>query len=358
MLMAVVGYSNLIQMELAEDNPLKNYTKKILDLTDKSKRLTQSLLTFGRRQPLYLSTVDLNDMVRDLEPLLFKAIGERIRCEMPLSEKSIAIKADSSKLEQVVLNIFMNAVEAMPTGGRLTIRTGVTELDGARAKSFGLGVAGAYALLSVSDTGIGMDEATQEKIFEPFFTTKLRGKGTGLGLAIAYGIVKQHNGTIEVVSKPGKGATFNIYLPISGEKLKEDVAAANRLPSPSLSTQCKTILVAEDEEGVRESITMVLRQKGFTVIAAVDGEDAINKFEQNKDIIDLLLLDGVMPVKSGKEAYDSIKKIKPGIKALFMSGYTGDEEANRKIQAEGLRFLQKPVPLPELMEAIWKTMEA
>ncbi len=358
MLMAVVGYSNLIQMELAEDNPLRNYTKKILDLTDKSKRLTQSLLTFGRRQPLYLSTVDLNDMVRDLEPLLFKAIGERIRCEMPLSGKSIAIKADSGKLEQVVLNIFMNAVEAMPTGGRLTIRTGVTELDGARAKSFGLGVAGAYALLSVSDTGIGMDEATQEKIFEPFFTTKLRGKGTGLGLAIAYGIVKQHNGTIEVVSKPGKGATFNIYLPISGEKLKEDVAVANRLPSPSLSTQCKTILVAEDEEGVRESIMMVLRQKGFTVIAAVDGEDAINKFEQNKDIIDLLLLDGVMPVKSGKEAYDSIKKIKPGIKALFMSGYTGDEEANRKIQAEGLRFLQKPVPLPEMIEAIWKTMEA
>ena len=144
------------------------------------------------------------------------------------------------------------------------------------------GVAGAYALLSVSDTGIGMDEATQEKIFEPFFTTKLRGKGTGLGLAIAYGIVKQHNGTIEVVSKPGKGATFNIYLPISGEKLKEDVAVATRLPSPSLSTQCKTILVAEDEEGVRESIMMVLRQKGFTVIAAVDGEDAINKFEQNK----------------------------------------------------------------------------
>ena len=361
MLMAVVGYSNLIQMELAEDNHLRNYTKKILDLTDKSKRLTQSLLTFGRRQPLYLGAVDLNDLVRDLEPLLFQALGERIRCEMPLSEKSIAIKADSSKLEQVVLNIFMNAVEAMPSGGRLTIRTAVTELDGARAKSFGLGAAGAYALLSVSDTGVGMDKATQEKIFEPFFTTKSHGKGTGLGLAIAYGIVKQHNGAIEVISKPGKGATFNIYLPISAEKLKEGVAAAeNRLPSssPLPSTQRKTILLAEDEEGVRDSLTMVLRQKGFTVITAVDGEDAINKFEQNKDTIDLLLLDGIMPVKSGKEAYDNIRKIKPGVKALFLSGYTGDEEANRKIQEEGLRFLQKPVPLPELMDAIWGTIEA
>lgn len=358
MLMAVVGYSNLIEMELKEDDPLRNFTKKILDLTDRSKRLTQSLLTFGRRQPLYLSTVDLNEIIRDLEPLLFKAVGERIRCEMPLSEKSIAIKADSSKLEQVVMNIFINAVEAMPTGGRLTIKTAVTELDGACAKSFGLGAAGAYAFLSITDTGIGMEEATQEKIFEPFFTTKLRGKGTGLGLSIAYGIVRQHNGALEVVSKPGKGTTFNIYLPISGEKLKERVAEAPRLVSPTLSTLSKTILLAEDEDGVRESMSMVLRQKGFTVITAVDGEDAINKFAQNKDLIDLLLLDGIMPVKSGKEAYDSIRKIKPDVKALFMSGYTGDEEANRAIQEEGLRFLQKPVPLPELMDAIWKTMEA
>ncbi|MBF8277188.1 MAG: response receiver sensor histidine kinase response regulator [Candidatus Brocadiaceae bacterium] len=232
MLMAVVGYSNLIEMELKDDNPLRNYTKKILDLTEKSKRLTQSLLTFGRRQPLYLSAVDLNDIIRDMEPLLFKAFGERIRCEMPLSEKSIAIKADSSKLEQVVMNIFINAVEAMPTGGRLTIRTAVTELDGARAKTFGLGAAGAYALLSITDTGIGMDEATQEKIFEPFFTTKLRGKGTGLGLSIAYGIVKQHNGALEVASKPGKGTTFNMYLPISGEKLKKSVAEETRNSPP------------------------------------------------------------------------------------------------------------------------------
>ena len=358
MLMAVVGYSNLIEMELKEDNPLRSYTKKILELTEKSKRLTQSLLTFGKRQPLFLNTVDLNDLIRDMEPLLFRTVGERIRCEMPLSEKSITIKADSSKLEQVVMNIFMNAVEAMPNGGRLTIRTGVIELDGARASSFGLDAAGAYALLSISDTGIGMDDATKEKIFEPFFTTKVRGTGTGLGLAIAYGIVKQHNGALEVASKPGKGATFNIYLPISGEKLKNGVAEAPPLPPPSPPILSKTILIAEDEEGVRETITMVLRQKGFRVIAAVDGEDTVNKFEQNKDNIDLLLLDGIMPVKNGKEAYDSIRKMKPDIKALFMSGYTGDEEANKMIQEEGLRFLQKPVPLPELLDAIWKTMEA
>ncbi len=358
MLMAVVGYSNLIEMELAEDNPIRSYTQKILGLTDKSKRLTQSLLTFGRRQPLYLSPIDLNAIIRDMEPLLFKSVGERIRCEMTLSDKSVAIKADSGKIEQVIMNIFINAVEAMPNGGHVTIRTDVTKLDDVRAKNFGLGANDEYALLSISDTGIGMDEAMQGKIFEPFFTTKVSGKGRGMGLSIAYGIIRQHNGALEVISEPNKGSTFNIYLPVSDEKPKESVAEANRLPPPLLSTLSKTILLAEDEEGVRESMTKVLRQKGFTVISAVDGEDAINKFKQNKDEIDLLLLDGIMPVKSGKEAYDSIKKIKPGIKALFMSGYTGDEEANRNIQEEGLRFLQKPVPLTELMDAIWKTMEA
>lgn len=358
MLMAVVGYSNLIEMELKENDPLRSYTKKILGLTENGKRLTQSLLTFGRRQPLFLSTIDLNDVIRDMEALLFRAVGERIRCEMSLTGKSVAIKADSNKLEQVVMNLIVNAVEAMPNGGRLTIRTGDTELDRARAKSFGLGAAGAYALMSVSDTGIGMDEATKDLIFEPFFTTKARGKETGLGLSIAYGIVKQHNGAIEVISKPGEGATFNIYLPITSEKLKKGVAEALHLLPLSPPLLSKTILVAEDEEGVRETITMMLRQKGFRVIAAVDGEDAVNKFELNKGSIDLLLFDGIMPVKSGKEAYDSIKKMKPDIKALFMSGYSGDEESNKKIQEEGLRFLQKPVPLPELLDAIRKTLEA
>jgi len=358
MLMAIVGYSNLIEMELEENSHLRNYTKKILDLTENSKRLTRSLLAFGRRQPLYLGTTDLNDVIRDMEPLIFKAIGERIRCEMSLNRNGVTTKADTNKLEQVIMNLVMNAVDAMPDGGRLTIRTDVVELDEAHAKFIGFGAAGSYALLSVSDTGIGMDEVMREKIFEPFFTTKVSGKGAGLGLAIAYGIVRQHNGAIEVVSKPGNGTTFNIYLPLTSEKLKKSVAELSLLSPVTSPLLSKTILVAEDEEGVRETITMMLKQKGFRVIAAVDGEDAVHKFEINKDRVDMLLLDSMMPVKNGKEAYDVIKKMKPDIKALFMSGYSVDEEANKDIQEEYLRFLLKPVSLQALLEAIRKTLDA
>ncbi len=215
-------------------------------------------------------------------------------------------------------------------------------------REHGYGKQGIYALISVSDTGTGMDKQTKDRVFEPFFTTKEVGKGTGLGLAIAYGIIKQHQGYIDVDSEPGQGTTFTIYLPViesEVEKLKKEV-----IDAPKGGTE--TILIAEDEEDVRKLVKLVLEGYGYTVIEAVDGRDAIHKFSEHKERIQCLLLDVIMPNKSGKDAYDAIKGMKPGIKTLFMSGYGGGVVNKEQFLAEGLAFIPKPVSPRELLRKI------
>jgi CheY-like chemotaxis protein len=341
-LMAIIGYSNLAELELNEDSPAARHLQKILASANRAVELTKSLLAFSRRQPIALEPVNLNELINRMELLIVKLTGEVITYKFQHTLKKCVVMADSDKLEQVLINLITNAKDAMPGGGTLTIATDIVTLDNERAKLYGLGSAGSYILISVSDTGIGMDEETKEKIFEPFFTTKEKGRGTGLGLSIAYGIIKQLNGHIEVMSEPNRGTTFHIYLPETKNEITKTGTEAPK-NTPAVNTSGKTILLAEDEAAVREVVTKILEKKGYTVIPAIDGEDAVNKFTEHKDSIDMLLFDVMMPKKNGKEAYDIIKQARPGIKVLFMSGYSEHVATNKNIHEEGLYFLQKPV---------------
>jgi PAS domain S-box-containing protein len=353
-LMAIIGYASLAELGLAEGNPAREYIKKILESSNKATNLTQSLLAFSRRQPVSLESVNLKGIINDMEQLLFKTAGEKIDCRLMLSDqdlkaKDVNVMADRDKIEQVLMNLAMNAVDAMPAGGTLTISTDIVMLDSNSVKRYGLDKEGAYGVITVSDTGIGMNEETKSKIFEPFFTTKERGKGTGIGLSIAYGIIKQHNGHIEVISAPGKGTTFNIYLPITEREVMKRNTSDTHIP---VSTGIRTILLAEDERDVREVVTKILERSGYRVISAINGDDAIKKFEENKDRVDMLVFDVMMPKMNGKEAYNIIKELNPGMKILFMSGHSEDNSINKEIREEGLLFIQKPVIPDKLFKKI------
>src|SRR5208283_4122837 len=270
----------------------KSYVEQILDSADRAAEVTKSLLAFSRKQMINPRPVDLNHIVRGIEKLLSRLIGEDIEIITALSSKDVVCMVDAGQIEQVLMNLTTNARDAMPNGGRLTLKTEMVELDENFIQSHGYGAPGKYAVLSVSDTGIGMDQESREKIFDPFFTTKETGKGTGLGLAMVYGIIKQHRGYINVNSEPGKGTTFNIYLPVAQSKEES-------LPIISGETQTRggteTILVAEDDDKLRQLSEIVLIQNGYTVISAQDGEDAVNKFIDHKDEIQLVIIDMIMP---------------------------------------------------------------
>jgi CheY-like chemotaxis protein len=261
--------------------------------------------------------------------------------------------ADSGQIEQVLMNLATNARDAMPHGGLLTIETELVELDEQYIKTHAVEAPGMYARISVTDTGIGMDEKTRERIFEPFFTTKEMGRGTGLGLAIVYGIIKQHNGYINVYSEPGKGTTFRIYIPLIKPEFKEVESMV--LSAPKGGTE--TILIAEDDTEVRRITKEVLENFGYKVIEAVNGVDAINKFIENKDRIRLLLFDLIMPKKNGREAYEEIRKIMPDIKVLFTSGYPADIIHEKGVLEEGINFISKPVSPDDLLRKVREVLD-
>ena len=300
--------------------------------------LTQGLLAFSRKQVIALKPVSLNSLLMRIVKLLPGLIGEEIEVKTDLADDDLTVIADSGQIEQVIVNLATNARDAMIQGGTLNIATESTVLDRETAYAQGYGDAGKYACVSMSDTGSGMNSEIQEKIFEPFFTTKEVGKGTGLGLAMAYGIIKQHNGYINVQSTFGQGTTIRIYFPMAMGK-GEEQGAQDLTP---LMGGTETILLAEDEIKVRESLKSILEEFGFTVIEAVDGEDAVKKFEENRDRIQLLILDVIMPRKNGKDAYEEIKRISPEMKALFTSGYTEKAIHARGVLEEGLHFISKP----------------
>ncbi|KAF0146283.1 MAG: PAS/PAC sensor hybrid histidine kinase [Nitrospirae bacterium] len=352
-LTAIMGYAGLMQMKMKEDDPFKVNVDQILASSERAAHLTQGLLAFSRRQVLNPKPVDINNVINTMVKLLKRVIGEDIELETDPSQEPLTIMADSVQVEQALMNFATNARDAMPKGGQLTIETKKIELDEEFIKAHGYGAPGTYALMSISDNGVGMDEKTREKIFEPFFTTKEAGKGTGLGLSMVYGIVKQHNGYINVYSEPSRGTTFKIYLPlIETGQLSEEKPEEHRLPAGGN----ETILLAEDDEAVRRFTVSVLHEFGYKVIEAVDGEEAITKFMENKDGIRLLILDVIMPRKSGKDAYDEIKAINPGIKVLFASGYTDDVIQSRKFIEEG-SFISKPVSPTILLKKIREILD-
>ncbi len=351
-LTVIMGYAHLMLLNIKSEHPMRQYISHIIAASEKASSLTNSLLAFSRKQMMSLSPVNLNELVRNAEKIFIRILGEDVEVQTFLSENDLIVMADSNQIEHVLFNLATNARDAMQEGGLLIIETERLYLNEEYAKTHGYGKPGAYALLTFSDFGCGMDKKTMENIFEPFYTTKEPSKGTGLGLSMAYGIVKQHGGYINVYSEPGKGTTFKIYLPLTEQK-------AVSLPSPINTAELtgkETILLAEDDANIRNLTKFFLEKYGYRVIEAVDGEDAIKRFMENGDMIDLLLFDVIMPKMNGKAAYDEIKKIKPDMKGIFISGYTANVIHKKGVLEEGLNIIFKPISPFKLLEEIRRVL--
>jgi PAS domain S-box-containing protein len=353
-LTAIVGYGNLLLLKLSKPDPLRSYAEQILASAERAAHLTRSLLAFSRTQIIDLKSVDLNSIIKRVERLLKRLIGEDIVFKTTLTAETLPVLADSVQIEQVLMNLATNARDAMPDGGILLLETNMLEVDEEFQKRHGYGKPGRYAVIVVTDTGSGMGEKTIGKLFEPFFTTKEVGKGTGLGLAMVYGIVKQHAGYINVYSEKGKGTAFKIYLPLLQSEKPAEMEEKVPAPSPH---GLETVLLAEDDEEVRKLTKTVLEDFGYRVIEAENGEQAVRKFIANKDAVDLLVFDIIMPGKNGKEAYREIRKIRPDIRALFMSGYTSDYIVSRGILETGLDLVLKPISPTDFLKKVREALD-
>ncbi len=348
-LSAIIGYGHLSLMKLQGDNPVRHYIDQILQSSERAAVLTQSLLAFSRKQPMKKELHELNAMIRNFEKFLRRLLREDIEMAIRYSAEQPMIMSDRGQIEQVVMNLVTNARDAMPKGGKLSIDTRVSVMDQTFIRLHGFGKVGDYVMLSVSDTGVGMNEETKKRIFEPFFTTKEVGKGTGLGLATVYGIVKAHNGFINVYSEPAKGTAVHVYFPIA--------RTANAVPEPAeqipvpISGGSETILLAEDDARLRNMTSAILRDMGYTVIEAEDGNRAVIQFNENRATINLVILDGIMPKMNGLETYHKISTSSPNIRCIFMSGYSGEVFAQEGLPI-GTEFLPKPVKPLELLSKV------
>jgi CheY-like chemotaxis protein len=327
----------------------------VLDSGEKAAKLTQSLLTFSRKQVMNPKPVDLCEIISRFRSILGRIIPEDIDFTTRIYERTLIVMADSGQMEQVLMNLITNAKDAMPHGGNLFIELSPVVVEPGYLKIHGLRTPGHYACLSVSDTGCGMDEDTKLRIFEPFFTTKEVGKGTGLGMSIIYGIIKQHNGYINVYSEPAIGTTFKIYLPlIAGtEHQVRDTEGSRPLRGGS-----ETVLLVEDDPTVRELHKTMLEEGGYTVIEAVDGEDGLKKFHRDDAVIDLIVTDVIMPRMDGSSMEEKIRAVRPDIKVLFMSGYTKDIVFGKGIIEERSNLLVKPVRVDELLDKVRKVLDS
>ncbi|MBI5374266.1 MAG: response regulator [Candidatus Schekmanbacteria bacterium] len=353
-LTAITGYGHIALMKLEKDDPIRLNIEHMLEGVDRAAYLTKDILLFSRKHISNKTPVNLNEVVRQVEKFLKRVMGEDIECKTVLQERPIHVHADSHHLEQVLMNLATNARDAIPKGGAFTIATEKVTLNQGFISAHGYGKPGEYALITISDTGIGMDEETRKRIFEPFFTTKEVGKGTGLGLAVVYGIIKEHDGYINVYSEPGNGTTFRIYLPIIASKPRKETKTHQEEASEGGT---ETILVAEDDESLRNLSKAVLTELGYTVIEAVDGEDAVRKFMENKDRIHLILSDLIMPKMNGKEACDEIRKIKPDIKIIFMSGYAPDIVRQKVLLEDSAQMIFKPMSPNELLKKVRNVLD-
>jgi PAS domain S-box-containing protein len=353
-LAAIVGYGSILQMKMRPDDPSRAYIDQILAATERAASLTQSLLAFSRKQVINPANIDLNTSIRKVEKFLSRIIGEDINLTMSLRAEPLTIFCDATQIEQVLMNLATNARDAMPKGGKLLISTDRVECDEAYPSTFNFGKAGSYAMLSVTDTGVGMDEPTRSKIFEPFFTTKDVGRGTGLGLAIVYGVVQQNNGQIHVYSEVGKGTTFRIYFPIIVTSAESRDHTAASLP---LRGGSETIVLAEDDEILRTMSRQVLSEYGYTVLEASDGEEALRTFLENRDRVSLIITDVIMPGKSGRDFCDEARKNKPDIKIIFTSGYPSDLMQREGVLGKGLNFITKPSSPQALLRTVREVLD-
>jgi len=354
-LTAIIGYSHLILPQVTGKDRVINYIENIIESSERAAALTQSLLAFCRKQAVNLAVIDISEVIKESEAFLRRMIREDIVLKINCTGDPLTVMADRGQIEQVIMNLATNARDAMPNGGKLFMDTLPVTLDQEFVESHGYGNAGEYVLISVSDSGVGMNKETQSHIFEPFFTTKELGKGTGLGLSMAYGTVKKHDGFINVYSEPGTGTTFKIYLP----RVQATVQVGKketRVVAP-LSGGTETILIGEDDEALRRLATNVLNHHGYRVIEAVDGQDAVDKFIEYGDSIHLVILDAIMPNKNGREACKMMRMMRPNFNTIFVSGYAGDIFDDNSLLDENTIFLPKPYSPNDLLAKVREMLD-
>jgi len=350
---AILGWAELGYQEAEPGTASRGRFQKIRDQANWAGRLTSQLLAFARRQVLQPRKTDLNSLVVEGMSLLRRVIGEQIEVRVVAGSDLRVAMVDPAQIEQVLMNLCLNARDAMPQGGRLIIETENVEIDREYYRQHVYGREGSFILLSVSDTGVGMDAATAERIFEPFFTTKEMGKGTGLGLATVYGVVKQHDGFIHLYSEPGKGTTFRIYLPAS----KGSAEPREQKRDEQIPRGTETILLAEDNEGLQEAAKEMLERLGYRVIVASNGTDAVQLFTSDPGRFDLLILDVVMPKVSGPAAFSQMAAVRRDLRVVFSTGYTAEAASLNSLTAQGAEVLQKPYSLKNLGQTVRASLD-
>jgi len=349
-LTVIMGYVSLIKLKADTSHNVIALADDILASVNRGAEMTQSLLAFSRKQEVNLQPIDLNRLIKGLHKSLSRLIRENIHLVINLSDRPLFVLADNGQIEQVVINLVVNARDAMPTGGVLTISTEEVETGGEQAKTGTGDLSGVYGQISVADNGVGISSRIQEQIFEPFFTTKRVGEGTGLGLSMAYGIVKTHNGSITVDSTEGEGAVFRICLPLTSASLHgED---RHRDNGDDLPFGNETLLLVEDDAAIRTMTSMLLEKYGYRVLVAVDGEDGVAVFRENQDSIQVLVTDLVMPRKNGREMYEQICGIRPDIPAIFMSGYDDNIMDQAHLDDNKVCYLAKPLSPAAILNKI------
>jgi hypothetical protein len=350
----IIGYGELLAKDIGPEHRGRARLEQIQRAANNGARLTRQLLAFSRKQIMQPRVLDLNAVVSEFDPMLRRVLGEDVDLVVVAAETLASVKADLAQVEQILMNLVVNARDAMPKGGHLRIETANVTFDENYVRRHPATQAGRYVMLAVSDTGLGMDAATQQRVFEPFFTTKAAGEGTGLGLATVYGIVKQSGGFIWVYSEPELGSTFKIYLPRVDESA-EPVPAAT--PLAPLRHGDETLLVVEDTQSLREMFCDVLQQEGFTVLSAANGEEALLVAREHKGPIHLLLTDVVMPKLGGADLAKELSRLRPGLRLLFMSGYTNGVITKHGVAGKGIAVIEKPFTTERLSRAVREALD-
>lgn len=354
LLTAISGYGETIRESQTGKDPVTRASiDQILLASERARELTHNLLAVSRKQIINPKPLLINSIITDIHSFISRIIGEDIELTTKTCKRKLPVIADKGQIEQVLINLATNARDAMPAGGKLSISANHITVNNKSKELLGIESPGEYAAITVSDTGIGMDENTRQKIFEPFFTTKAIGKGTGLGLSISYGIINQHNGAITVDSSPSSGTVFTVYLPLIHKDVEEQPARESLPAIPGT----ETLLIAEDEEIVRNFLQGILKRAGYTVIAAADGEEAVARFRKNAAEISLVISDVVMPKMNGREIYDEISSLNPDIKFIFISGYTADIIVKKGIDENGVDFITKPFSKNDILLKIRNVLD-
>lgn len=351
-LQAIIGYGSLLRMKSERGSRSGHYVELILSAAERAAQLTRGLLAFSRKQIINPHPADLNELVKSIRKLLGHVIGEDIEVKVQLAANKLMVMMDPSQLDQVLMNLATNARDAMPDGGTLTISTSSVKLNSEFFRAHADPRPGDYAMVQCDDTGVGMDEKTKERIFDPFYTTKEVGKGTGLGLSTVYGIVKQHEGYIQVDTTPGAGTTFRIYFPLveaKSERVEEEDLGMEEVGG------AETVLIAEDDWAVRKLIRSILEEFGYQVIEAVDGRDAVAQFGDHKDDIDLMLFDVVLPKMSGKQAYEQIRDLRSDVPVIFISGYPDRQISDQPSHV--MPIVAKPISPADLLKKVRQTLD-